>query len=261
MRGFEKSGVVEEIRAAGGEIFAVTSEPQSLASEAQDTWKLEYQAVGDPHHEILGDCREADRFDLYIGDTAILERHWSSHPNGIFQAGILALAEDRRVLYRWHCRPTHQNRGGASGRVTASHVWSRVQDGLASDSDAPWDTDPPLDAPEAFWPYFVAQLFAHGWFIKPKRFPLGRSDDKPSARVSAMKPRLIGFAAAWAVCFVLLPARRVLLALAGYAVAITPAVRRVNREFQHIPAGSTPEPGGRNLGTEPPTSHPRQPSR
>jgi len=260
LRGFAKSGVVEEIRAAGGEIFAVTSEPQSLASEAQDTWELEYEAVGDPHHEILDDCREAG-FDLYIGDGAILERHWSSHPNGIFQAGILALTEDRRVLYRWHCRPTHQNRGGASGRVTASHMWSRIQGGLASDTDAPWDTDPPLDAPEAFWPYFVAQLFAHGWFIRPKRFPLGRPDDKPSARVSAMKPRLIGFAAAWAICFVLLPARRVLLALVGYAVAITPAVRRMNREFQHIPDGRPPEPGGRSLGTEPPKPHPQQASR
>ena len=130
-------------------------------------------------------------------------------------------------------------------------MWSRIQDGLASDIDAPWDTDPPLDAPEAFWPYFVAQLFAHGWFIRPKRFPLGRPDDKPSARVSAMKPRLIGFAAAWAICFVLLPARRVFLALVGYAVAITPGVRRMNREFQHVPDGRPPEPGGRSFGTEP----------
>ena len=76
-----------------------------------------------------------------------------------------------------------------------------------------------------------------------------------------MKPRLIGFAAAWAICFVLLPARRVLVALIGYAVAITPAVRRVNREFQHVPAGRAPEPGGRSLGTEPLTPHPQQASR
>jgi hypothetical protein len=241
LRGFGGSGVVEEIRAAGGEIFAVTSEPQSLATEAREAWVLEFETVGDPHHEIFDQCRNNDWLDLYIGDGAepARGRSWASHPNGFFQPGILALTRDRRVLYRWRSRPTHKNRGGATSRATPTHVWSQIQHGLVSESDARWDTDPELDSPDAFWPLFVAQLFAHGWFIRPKRFPLGRLEDERSTRPSAMRPRLIAFSAAWALGLLLLPTRLVLLALAGYLAAIAPAIRRTNREFQSIPADET----------------------
>ena len=42
-----KSGVLDEIRAAGGEVFAVTSEPQTLATEAEEEWDLGFPVVGD----------------------------------------------------------------------------------------------------------------------------------------------------------------------------------------------------------------------
>ena len=35
MRGYAKHGVLDRIREAGGEVFAITSEPQTLASAAQ----------------------------------------------------------------------------------------------------------------------------------------------------------------------------------------------------------------------------------
>ena len=43
------SGVVDVIRAAGGEVYAVTSEPQALATLAQEEWGLSFECVGDPH--------------------------------------------------------------------------------------------------------------------------------------------------------------------------------------------------------------------
>ena len=53
MRSYEKSGVVEQIREMGGEVFGITSEPQSLAEEAEEAWDLSFPIVGDPHHEFV----------------------------------------------------------------------------------------------------------------------------------------------------------------------------------------------------------------
>lgn len=236
MRSFAKSGAVDEIRAEGGEVFAVTSEPQSLATEAKEAWELPFETVGDPHHEVLQVCRDRGWLDLFIVQTPgiLRDRPWASHPLGHFQAGTLAVTQDRRVLYRWRCRPTHQNKGGATGRAKPEYVWRRIQENLGATGDASLDLDAELDIADGPWPLFVAALFAHGWFVRPRRFPLSRPGDRQSKKTSEMKPRLIGFAIAWLLAFVLLPVRWVLAALVTYAAAITPAVRRINREFQHI---------------------------
>ena len=52
LRSYVKSGAVDAIRAAGGEVFGMTSEPQSLATEASKTWEIGFPCIGDPHHEI-----------------------------------------------------------------------------------------------------------------------------------------------------------------------------------------------------------------
>ena len=58
------SGVVDAIRAAGGAVYAVTSEPQSLAARAQEEWGLSFECVGDPHQEIAGAARHQGMLDL-----------------------------------------------------------------------------------------------------------------------------------------------------------------------------------------------------
>ena len=47
--------MVADIRAAGGEVYGITSEPNSLAIEAEEAWKMTIPVVGDPHHEIRRD--------------------------------------------------------------------------------------------------------------------------------------------------------------------------------------------------------------
>jgi len=44
-----QKGVVEKIRAAGGEVYAITSEPLHLADQAHEHWELEFANVGGPH--------------------------------------------------------------------------------------------------------------------------------------------------------------------------------------------------------------------
>ena len=233
--------MVDAIRAAGGEIFAVTSEPQSLASEAEEDWELGFSSIGDPHHEILGVCRERDWLDLFVQQEVPekgMLRPWASHPGGYFQPGVLALSREGRVLYRWRCRPTHQNIGGALQRPTPEHVWSHVQTRLTDGTgDAPLDTEPEFDAKAPPWPLFVLMLLAHGWFWRPRPFPLGRPEDAPSANPQAMIPRFLGFAAAWVAAFTLLPTPWAAVALVAWVALVTPGVIELGREFQHAPTG------------------------
>jgi hypothetical protein len=240
LRGYGKSGVVEAIRAAGGEIFAVTSEPQTLATRAQDEWKLDYESVGDPHHEISATCRDRGWLELYVNEKlGFLERStrgndWSpTHPKGYFQPGVIALEQSGRVLYRWRGVPTHQNTGGATERPTAEHVWANTERALGGSTlDVVLDDDPPLDQRAAPWPLFVALLVANGWFVEARGFPHLEHGPSPQTRVLVSGLRLVGFVGAWTAAFWWLPALPVAAALVGWAAWITPKVRFINDEFQ-----------------------------
>ena len=139
MRGYGKAGVADKVRAAGGEIYAVSSEPQQLSTRAAADWGLDFETVGDPHHEIADACRERGWVDLFVNqETEFLElsvaaqgADWQvTHPKGFFQPGVLAVRADGRVLYRWRGVPTHQNMGGATVRPTPEHVWSHIDAAL-----------------------------------------------------------------------------------------------------------------------------------
>jgi len=237
LRGYRKQGVVDAIREAGGEIYAITSEPQSLASNAQQHWETGFEHIGDPHQEISGECTDRGWLSLFThdwGDTFDLEASWVSHPKGYFQPGVLALNGDGRVLYRWRGVPTHKNMGGATERPTAQHVWARIARALESSAnaaDAPLDTDPALDSTGIPWPLFASLLIANGWFLNARGF-------KSTRHVMMAGVRLLAFASGWIAAFAWLPTLPVAAALAGWVAYITPKVRWVGREFQDVSASS-----------------------
>jgi hypothetical protein len=108
LRSYVREGVAERVRAAGGEIYAITSEPQTLASRAAREWRLDFETAGDPHQEIVGACREHGWLDLFVNErveflqASTRGRDFEpSHLKGYLQPGVLALAGDGRVLYRW----------------------------------------------------------------------------------------------------------------------------------------------------------------
>lgn len=238
--------MADAIRAAGGAIFGVTSEPQSLATEASESWELGFPCVGDPHQEIPALCRARGWLHLVVNEAseALKTRPWIAHPKGYLQPGVLALTAEGRVLYRWRCRPTRSNLGGAAGRPTPEYVWAQVQSRLAgSAGDAPLDASPELDVrvlPP--WWLFVLLLLAHGWFLRPKPFPLGRADEKPSADPRRMLPRVVVFLGAWIAAFALLPTGFVALGLLAWAALVWPGLVEVHREFQNVPSGAA-DPG------------------
>ena len=143
-----KAGVPEKIKAAGGGIFAITSEPQTLAREAEQTWELDFPAVGDPHHEIADACRERGWLQLFVNPKARLladATGFAAHPKGYFQPGLLAITRTGRVLYRWRGRPTRKNAGGATSRPLAEDVWRQIEAAIAR-GDSAGDAAP--DEPE-----------------------------------------------------------------------------------------------------------------
>lgn len=245
MRGYTAAGVPEAVENAGGAVFAVTSEPQTLADEAHESWELPFDVIGDPHHEVSESCRQHGWLELFVNrEMGILEESaaWLQHPKGYYQPGVLALSREGRVLYRWRGRPTRRNAGGALARPQPLHVWRRVQAALAEPAasrDAPLDTSPPLDSPRIPWPLFVTLLLANGNFLRPKGYALRRQgpNDVPRRQLRALAKLALALAGA-AAAFALLPSAVVLAGLAAWALAITPAIRRLNREFQNLPAGA-----------------------
>jgi hypothetical protein len=242
LRDYVKSGVADEIRKAGGAIFAITSEPQTLAREARASWGLDFETVGDPHHEIANTCRERDWLHLFVQSRVDLVKSqaWARHPKGYFQPGVLALSREGRVLYRWRSRPTRKNIGGATGRPRAEQVWQGLRAALAQPAGAP---DAPLDDPRLGsgappWPIFVFMLLANGNFVRPRVFGMERGGpDDVGARFARALAKGALFLGAWAAAFTLLSTPWVLGALALWALAVTPSLIHLHREFQSIPEG------------------------
>jgi hypothetical protein len=243
LRGYQKEGVVTAIRNAGGEIFGITSEPQTLATEARESWDLDFPLIGDPHHEIADQCRERGWLDLYVnahGDQRkMMARDIDTpmHPKGHFQPGVLALTPAPRILYRWRGVPTRRNNGGATERPTPDHVWRCVEQALAvSDArDADIDTPAKVDMKGLPWPLFVLLLLANGNFWRPQGFALRRrGPDDVEARAKRAAAKLALFVAGWIAAFALLPAGWVALALLAYAVIAAPGIVELHRAFQSV---------------------------
>jgi len=242
LRSYGSSGVVEKIRAAGGEVYGVTSEPQVLADRAQEGWRLGFDCVGDPHHEITATASERGWLELFVQKRlGFLKRSSAEfdpkHPKGYFQPGVLVLSRGGRVLYRWRSVPSRKNVGGAMVRPTPEHVWSQVQTAMAAGEageDVAHDDNPQMDAKNPPWPLFVLLLIANGWFVNPVGFGQEKKGPTPQQRSVRAALRLVGFIALWVAAFATLPTLPVAAALVAWVAFITPKIRWLNLEFQNV---------------------------
>lgn len=236
---YRREGIVDAIREAGGEIYAVTSEPHSLARNAQKNWNTGFDHVGDPHHEILAECNERAWLSLFIWqhlpDFRPEINKSLSHPSGIFQPGVLAITREGRVLYRWRSTPSSKNIGGAACRVTATHVWDSLQAELGKPSDAPdapLDDAAKLDSKSMPLILFLLLLFASGWFLKPHFFVMENRNyplSKIRKQIRTAKLRALIFIAGWIGAFAFLPIWIPALALVGWVAIIVPQIYKLNK--------------------------------
>lgn len=230
-----KSGVLDEIHKAGGEVFGVSSEPQTLASEAEKEWETGFPIVGDPHHEVREECSGRGWLDVFYNEDSghLRERKWASHPKGYYQPAVIAIHKSGRILYRWRCVPKFSNMNGAGARPEAMYTWEKIQASLEDTEDAALDIDPQMGSKEVGWFKFMLMLTAHGWFIRPKAFPLGREGDKPATDPRKMMGRIYGFLALWLVLFLILPLKWFGVAVLTWLVVLTPGLIEIHRQFQH----------------------------
>ena len=230
-----KSGVLDEIHKAGGEVFGVSSEPQTLASEAEKEWETGFPVVGDPHHEVRETCSDRGWLDVFYNEDSghLRERKWASHPKGYYQPAVVAIHKSGRILYRWRCVPRFSNMNGAGARPEATYIWEKMQASLEETEDAALDTDPQMGSKDVSWFKFMLMLTAHGWFIRPKAFPLGREGDKHSTDPRKMLGRIYGFLALWLVLFLMLPLKWFGLAVLTWLVVLAPGLVEIHRQFQH----------------------------
>jgi len=242
-----EEGVVEQIRASGGEVFAVTSEPQHLADQAHEHWELDFENVGDPHQEISRTCGERGWLTLYAnrGNLEFLQRgaNWKiEHPKGYFQPGVLALTREGRVLYRWRSVPSAENMQGTLARPTATHAWGAIERALeAGDAagDAAIDDDPVIDRPPPPRVLFIAALLANGWFLGVRSLAYSPGARLGPSRFAAVYARWLLFFAFWAAAFVSLPTPLVGLAFAGWVAWVMRDIRRtlggLDRQEELVP--------------------------
>lgn len=229
--------MLDEIHAAGGEVFGITSEPQTLASEAEHEWEVGFPIVGDPHHEIRDICEDRGWLNVFFNENYghLRERAWASHPKGYYQPAVLVLHKSGRVLYRWRCVPKYSNMSGAGGRPDAGYTWENIQQSLKSGEEAALDKTPDLGSETLSWPKFLLILTAHGWFLRPKAFPLAREGDDLRVSPAKMMRRVYGFLALWVLLLIVLPVGWFALAVVLWLTALMPGLIEIHRQFQNEP--------------------------
>ena len=229
--------MLDEIRAAGGEVYGITSEPHSLACEAEDAWDISFPIIGDPHHEIREDLKARGWLDIFFNEDYghLRERSWANHPKGYYQPAVIAIDKADRVLYRWRCVPKYRNMSGAGGRPEPRYTWQQMLAAMASADDVEVDKEPVMGAEDLSWFRFLLILTAHGWFLRPRAFPLLRDGDKASVSPTKAVRRAYLFAGAWLLALILLPLQWVGIAALAWILALTPGLIEIHRQFQNVP--------------------------
>ncbi|HAK51577.1 MAG TPA: hypothetical protein DCM54_06710 [Gammaproteobacteria bacterium] len=229
--------MLQEIHAAGGEVFGISSEPHTLAVEAEQEWETGFPIVGDPHHELREECSERGWIDVFANENYghLRERKWASHPKGYYQPAVIAVHKSGRVLYRWRCVPKFTNMNGAGPRPEAAYTCDKIQAAMNSTEDAPLDREPEMGTETASWFRFMLMLTAHGWFIRPRALPLAREGDKESVNPRKVMRRVYWFLAMWLLLLVVLPIGWFGIVLLAWVVAVIPGLIEIHHQFQNEP--------------------------
>ena len=124
---------------------------------------------------------------------------------------------------------------GAGARPEARYTWERMQAAMSSTGDAEPDKDPVMGAKDLSWFKFLLIMTAHGWFLRPRAFPLLREGDKARVTPGKAMRRAYIFLGAWVLALLALPIQWVAIAAVVWVVAFTPGLLEIHRQFQNEP--------------------------
>ena len=124
---------------------------------------------------------------------------------------------------------------GAGARPESRYVWDRIKQAMSSKGDAKLDKQPVMTEKDPPWILTLLLFLAHGWFIRPKAFPMSR-DGKEGGFVMVRKAtyRLGVFLLAWLMALIFLPFKWVGVAALFWLAIITPGVRELDSQFQTV---------------------------
>ena len=218
-------------------MYGITSEPQSLAQEAEAAWDLSFPIVGDPHHEVRKHLQSRGWLDVFFNanDGHLRNRSWTSHPNGYYQPAVISINRAQRILYRWRCVPKYQNMSGAGARPEAKYVIGKIREAMNMTDDAELDRQPLMGAGELNWFQFLLILTAHGWFLRPKAFPLLRDGTKDTVTPSQAMRRVWVFLGLWIASIAAFPVQYVACAFGLWLILLAPGMIEIHRQFQNEP--------------------------
>lgn len=122
-----------EIRAAGGQVFVFSSEPQDYVDAAKRKWGLPgLQMFGDTHSSLARHLRSAGLCAVHVSHPT--DDAWTGgHPfmryytNGIAQPAVVVVDAEGKPLYAQATRPALANGGGAGDRADLAQVWAAVR--------------------------------------------------------------------------------------------------------------------------------------
>ena len=134
---------------------------------------------------------------------------------------------------------------GAGGRPEARYTWNLMKGALSLGKgasgrekfgqDAELDREPIMGAGNLSWFKFLVIMTAHGWFLRPRAFPLLRDGNKASVTPSQAIRRAYVFLGAWILALAFLPITWVAASALLYAIALTPGLIEIHRQFQNKP--------------------------
>lgn len=114
---------LSDLRAAGGELIAITAQSAGGAESARRDWGLNFPTRSDPSNTL------ARRFGISITPKEMtpLAGVEGEYPDGMAQPGVVILDQTGTTLVHWAIDPNEMNLGGALDRPLPSVLWAALR--------------------------------------------------------------------------------------------------------------------------------------
>jgi hypothetical protein len=133
------------------------------------------------------------------------------------------------------CVPKYSNMSGAGARPEPRYVRQKINQAVAtfSEENACYDEKSFMGSEELSWFKFLLVMVGHGWFIRPKAFPLLRDGSKDKVSPKDAMRRWQFFLIAWVLALVVFPVKWVAVVTVLWMILLLPGLREIHRQFQN----------------------------
>lgn len=132
----ELNDMIDEIKAAGGQVLVFTCESQYYADYAHKKWEItkDVRFTGDPAVSLARYLKGSSLLDVFISVPDEVHEPWTArHPymctytNGCAQPAYLIISKEREVWFTYTTVPDMTNAGGATKRPYLSDIWGEIK--------------------------------------------------------------------------------------------------------------------------------------